>query len=75
MNNKSSFIPRFLYKSKEVSGAERLVTKISGCIITSGWYVEKRKCLFYINHDQVLLILFENLSSPIIILSMKTDPT
>lgn len=55
MNNKSSYIPRFLVNSKEMSGTERLVTKVSGCIVTSAWYDDKRKCLFYINHDQVML--------------------
>ena len=32
---------------------ERMPSKMSGCILL-GWYEEKRKCLFYINHDQVL---------------------
>ena len=54
MDNKKSYIPRLLEKSKEMSGTERLASKISGCNIYSGWYEAKRKCLFYINHDQVL---------------------
>ena len=53
MDNKKSYIPRLLEKSKDMSGTERLASKISGCNIYSGWYESKRKCLFYINHDQV----------------------
>ena len=53
MDNKKSFLPRLLEKSKAMSGTERLVTKISGCIMSSGWYEHKRKCLFYTNHEQV----------------------
>ena len=55
MDNKKSYIPRLLEKSKEMAGTERLPSKISGCILYSGWYEHKRKCLFYINHDQVFL--------------------
>ena len=63
MDNKKSYIPRLLEKSKEMTGTERLASKISGCILYSGWYVEKRKCLFYVNHDQ-----FENGSDMIVTL-------
>lgn len=58
MNNQSSYLPRLLDKPKDMAGTERLASKISGCIITSGWYESKRKCLFYINHDQVRSILY-----------------
>lgn len=56
MNNQSSFTPRLLVKSKDMAGQERLASKISGCIVTSGWYAGKRKCSFYINHDQVFIM-------------------
>ena len=63
MDNKKSYIPRLLVKSKELTGTERLASKISGCIIYSSWYEHKRKCLFYVNHDQ-----FENGSDMIVTL-------
>ena len=63
MDNKKSYIPRLLEKSKEMSGTERLASKISGCILYSGWYKEKRKCQFYVNHDQ-----FENGSDLVVTL-------
>ena len=58
MDNAKSYLPRFLEKTKENQGAERLQSKISGCIMYSGYYVTKRKCFFYINHDQVLHSFF-----------------
>ena len=58
-----SYLPRFLEKTKENQGAERLPSKISGCIIYSGNYEHKRKCLFYINHDQVWFYFFINIST------------
>ena len=61
MDNKKSYIPRLLEKSKDMNGTERLASKISGCILYSGWYEHKRKCLFYINHDQ-----FENGSDMVV---------
>ena len=47
-----SYLPRFLEHSKELVGKERLPSKISGCIITSGFYDGNQKIMFYINHDQ-----------------------
>ena len=46
-----SYLPRFLENSKKLVGTERLPSKISGCILWSGLYKEKRKDIFYINHD------------------------
>ena len=46
-----SYLPRFLENSKELVGTERLPTKITGCIIYSGYYEVKRKVLFFLNHD------------------------
>ena len=57
MDNSKSYLPRFLEKTKANQGTERLPTKISGCIVYSGYYEHKRKILFYINHDQVLLCI------------------
>ena len=53
MDNAKSYLPRYLQKAKETEGTERIPTKISGCIIWSGLYEEKRKILYYLNHDQV----------------------
>ena len=47
----SSYLPRYLQKSKDQVQKERIPTKITGCIIYSGWYETKRKNLFYLNHD------------------------
>ena len=52
MNNWSSYLPRFLLNSKKLAGTMRLTTKITGCIIWSGLYPDKRKDIFYVNHDQ-----------------------
>ena len=54
MDNAKSYLPRFIVKTKENQGTERLPSKISGCIVYSGYYAGKRKCSFFINHDQVL---------------------
>ena len=58
MDNSKSYLPRFLEKTKENQGTERLPSKISGCIIYSGFYELKRKTLFFINHDQVFKYSF-----------------
>lgn len=52
MNNRSSDIPRYLEISKDLVGTERLPSKITGVIIWSGHYLEKRKDLYFVNHDQ-----------------------
>ena len=52
MDNNKSYLPRYLHKSKDQQQKERIPTKITGCIINSGWYAAKRKCIFYLNHDQ-----------------------
>ena len=46
-----SYLPRYLENAKELVGAERLPSKISGCIITNGLYEGNQKILFFINHD------------------------
>ena len=51
MDNSKSYLPRFMENSKKLVGTERLPSKISGCIIWSGLYKEKRKDIFFINHD------------------------
>ena len=51
MDNSKSYCPRMKEKSKKFAGLLRLPTKIQGCIIYSGHYVDKRKILFYLNHD------------------------
>ena len=52
MDNSKSYCPRMKDKSKKFVGLLRLPTKIQGCIIYSGNYVNKRKIVFYLNHDQ-----------------------
>ena len=52
MDNSKSYCPRMKEKSKKFAGLLRLPTKIQGCIIYSGHYEEKRKLIFYLNHDQ-----------------------
>ena len=52
MGNWSSYLPRYQDNSKSLAGTIRLATKVTGCIIWSGLYEEKRKDLFFINHDQ-----------------------
>jgi hypothetical protein len=51
MDNRKSYVPRFLENSKKLVGTERLPSKISGAILWSGLYEDKRKDIFYINHD------------------------
>ena len=53
MNNFTSYVPRYQMLSKEMQGSERLASKITGCIMWSGLYEDKRKIVFYVNHDQV----------------------
>ena len=52
MDNSKSYLPRFLENAKRLVGIERLPSKITGAIIWSGSYLEKRKDCFFINHDQ-----------------------
>lgn len=63
MDNSKSYLPRFLVLSKDQVQKEKLPSKISGCTIYNGWYAEKRKVLFYINHD-----IFENGSNLVVTL-------
>ena len=51
MDNSKSYCPRLVEKSKKSAGLLRLPTKIQGCILYSGHYIEQRKVLFYLNHD------------------------
>lgn len=50
MDNSKSYIPRFLEKTKK-QGTWKLPSKITGAIISSGKYVNKRKVKLYVNHD------------------------
>ena len=61
MDNRKSYCPRYMENSKEQAGTERLPTKISGCIIWSGFYEEKRKILFFLNHDHFGKCSYTNL--------------
>ena len=54
MDNSKSYLPRYLEHAKEYQGTERLPTKITGGLIHSGCYQEKRKVMLFINHEQVL---------------------
>ena len=57
MNNFTSYVPRYQIISKEMQGSERLPSKITGCILWSGLYEDKRKIMFYVNHDQVIFFV------------------
>ena len=52
MDNSKSYCPHYLENAKDLVGTERLPTKIYGGLIWSGLYEEKRKIIFYLNHDQ-----------------------
>ena len=54
MDNSKSYLPRYLEHAKEYQGTERLPTKITGGLIHSGCYQEKRKVMLFLNHEQVL---------------------
>ena len=56
MDNHKSYVPRSVEKWKDTAGTERLPAKITGCLTYSGWFADKRKCEFYINHDQVMMV-------------------
>ena len=68
MDNSKSYLPRFLENAKELVGAERLPSKIYGCIITSGFYEGNQKILFFINHDHFgkfdILVIINSISVP-----------
>ena len=51
MDNQKSYCPRYMENSKELSGTERLPTKIYGGILWNGKYEHKRKIIFFLNHD------------------------
>ena len=51
MDNQKSYCPRYMINSKELTGTERLPTKIYGGIIWSGKYEDKRRITFFLNHD------------------------
>ena len=52
MGSYNSLIPRYLDNSKNLVGTERLPSKITGCILWNGRYQEKRKDIFWVNHEQ-----------------------
>ena len=66
MDNRKSDLPRFQENAKRYGGFTKLACHITGAIITSGLYPDRRKCLFYINHDQ-----FENGSNLIVTIIYK----
>ena len=53
MDNSKSYVPRTLENAKDLVGADRLPSKISGVLMYSGLYKDGRSVHFYTNHDQV----------------------
>ena len=51
MDSKKTETPRLRDRSKKNEKMLRLPSKVQGCIIYSGKYAEKRKVVFYLNHD------------------------
>ena len=51
MDNTKSYCPRTLDKGKKDVNKPTLPTKIQGCILYSGLYEQKRKIVFYLNHN------------------------
>ena len=66
MDNRKSDLPKFRENSKRFGGFTKLPCHITGAIITSGFYSEKRKCLFYLNNDQ-----YENASNMVVTIIYK----
>lgn len=52
MDNRKTDIPRFLLNSKRLGGVYKLPCHVTGVIVSSGFYANKVKNYFYINHNQ-----------------------
>ena len=52
MTKWKSALPRYLENSKDLQSTPRLASIITGGIIWSGIYPEKRKDIFFLNHEQ-----------------------
>ena len=52
MSKWQSALPRYLENEKGLQGTERLATVITGGIIWSGVYPDKRRDIFFLNHEQ-----------------------
>ena len=52
MTKWKSALPRYLENAKDLQSTPRLASIITGGIIWSGIYPEKRKDIFFINHEQ-----------------------
>ena len=51
MDNSKSYCPRLQETMKSMAGFFHLPTKITGVIICSSKYPQKRKIMFFVNHD------------------------
>ena len=58
MDNRKSDIPKFQENAKSFSQFQTLPSHIHGAIVTSGWYPEKRKCYFFVNHNQGCIFFY-----------------
>ena len=52
MSKWQSALPRYRENEKGLQGTERLATVITGGIIWSGVYPDKRRDIFFLNHEQ-----------------------
>ena len=52
MDNRKSDLPKFQQNAKNFVNFQKLPTHITGAIVTSGFYPEKQKTFFYLNHNQ-----------------------
>ena len=61
MDNRKSDCPKFQQNAKNFGNFQKLPSHITGAIVTSGFYPEKMKNFFYLNHNQ-----YENGSNMVI---------
>jgi hypothetical protein len=52
MDNRKSDLPKFQQNAKNFVIFQKLPTHITGAIVTSGFYPEKQKTYFFLNHNQ-----------------------
>ena len=52
MDNRKSDLPKFLQNVKNLGNFQKLPSHITGAIVTSGYYAEKEKNFFFVNHNQ-----------------------
>ena len=66
MDNSKSLIPRMVESGKRLSNLNKIDSKITGCVLTSGLYKNNRKVKFFVNHNE-----FENGSNKVVSVLFK----